>query len=404
MNIDPIRAEFPILQRLVNGKPLCYLDNANTAQRPHCVIDAVNEYYCLHNANVARAVHTLGMEATERYEATRDKLAHFLNAPSRDEIIFTRGTTEGINLVAYSWGGKNLVEGDEVLLTQMEHHANIVPWQLACERVGAVIKVLPITDRGELRLDLLETMLTARTKLLAITHVSNALGTINPIQKIARIAHQNNTLVLVDGSQAAPHLKIDLRSLDVDFYAITGHKMFGPTGTGALWAKREHLDAMPPFMSGGEMIRKVSFSKTHFAEVPHKFEAGTPNIAGIIGLGAAVDYLQRIGFAAIETREQWLLSYADTALKKIPGLRIFGEASNKAAVISFAVDGIHAHDIATILDTEGVAVRSGHHCAHPLMDFYGVAATARISLAFFNTEAEIDCAVNAIEKARKMLS
>lgn len=402
-DVQRCRADFPALQRHVHGKPLVYFDNANTAQKPQAVIDAGDGYYRRHNANVSRAVHTLGSEATALYEATRDKLRTFVNAPSRDEIIFTRGTTESINLVAYSWALPRLQVGDEILLTQMEHHANIVPWQLVCERTGAKIKVAPISASGELLLDQLEALLTPQVKLLALTHVSNVLGTVNPIARITAMARARGIPVLVDGSQAAPHLRIDVQALGCDFYAITGHKMFGPTGTGMLWAKRAILDSMPPFMGGGEMIKQVSFEKAIFNDLPYKFEAGTPNIAGVIGLGAAIDYINALGIETIRAVESDLLTYATQQLDTIPGMRIFGTAPGKAAVISFLIEGVHAHDLATILDTDGVAVRSGHHCAHPLMQFFGVAATARASLAFYNTREEIDVFIAALLRARNML-
>ncbi|QBB69667.1 cysteine desulfurase [Pseudolysobacter antarcticus] len=402
-DVQRYRADFPALQRQVHGKPLVYFDNANTAQKPLGVIEAVDGYYRRHNANVSRAVHTLGSEATALYEATRDKLRAFINAPSRDEVIFTRGTTESINLVAYSWALPRLQPGDEILLTQMEHHANIVPWQLVCERTGAKIKVAPISASGELLLDQLDALLTPHVKLLALTHVSNVLGTVNPIARITAMARARGIPVLVDGSQAAPHLRIDVQALGCDFYAITGHKMFGPTGTGMLWAKRAILDSMPPFMGGGEMIKQVTFDKTIFNELPYKFEAGTPNIAGVIGLGAAIDYINALGIETIRAVENDLLGYATEQLNTIPGMRIFGTAPGKAAVISFLIEGVHAHDLATILDTDGVAVRSGHHCAHPLMQFFGVAATARASLAFYNTRDEIDIFITALLRARNML-
>ncbi len=402
-DVQRCRADFPALQRHVHGKPLVYFDNANTAQKPLAVIEAVDGYYRRHNANVSRAVHTLGSEATALYEATRDKLRSFINAPSRDEVIFTRGATESINLVAYSWALPRLQSGDEILLTQMEHHANIVPWQLVCERTGAKIKVVPISQEGELLLDQLDALLTPRVKLLCLTHVSNVLGTVNPIARICAMARARGIPVLVDGSQAAPHLRIDVQALGCDFYAITGHKMFGPTGTGMLWAKRAILDAMPPFMGGGEMIKQVSFEKTVFNDLPYKFEAGTPNIAGVIGLGAAIDYINALGIETIRAIESDLLVYATQQLNTIPGMRIFGTAPGKAAVISFLIEGVHAHDLATILDTDGVAVRSGHHCAHPLMQFFGVAATARASLAFYNTREEVDVFITALLRARAML-
>jgi cysteine desulfurase / selenocysteine lyase len=405
VRFDPARyrPDFPGLARRVHGKALVYFDNANTAQRPRSVIDAVSAYYVQHNANVSRAVHTLGTEATTLFEATRDKLRAFINAPSRDEVVLTRGTTESINLVAYSWALSNLGPGDTILVTTMEHHANIVPWQLVAARNGATVKAAPIEPDGSLSLEKLFALLTPDVKLLGVTHVSNALGTVNPIAAISREARSRGIRVLVDGSQAAPHRRVDVQALGCDFYVLTGHKMFGPTGTGALWARRELLDAMPPFLGGGEMIRRVSFDGTTFADVPHRFEAGTPNIAGIIGLGAAIDYLESVGIERIEAYEHELLAYAEGALRTIPGLRIYGEAPGKAPVIAFTIDGVHAHDLATIVDSDGVALRSGHHCAHPLMEFFGVPATARASLAFYNTRAEVDRCVEALLKARSML-
>jgi len=400
----PYRADFPLLERNIHGKPLVYFDNANTAQKPRAVIEAVDRYYRVFNANVARAVHTLGEEATSAYEATRDKIARFINAPSRDEVIFTSGTTQAINTVAYSYALPRLKPGDEILLTTMEHHANIVPWQLVCERTGARIKVAPITPSGELIVEQFVELLTPTVKLTGVVHVSNVLGTINPVRELARACRARGIPLLVDGSQAAPHLMVDVQALGCDFYALTGHKLFGPTGTGVLWARRELLEAMPPFFGGGEMIRTVSFEKTTFADPPHKFEAGTPNIAGFVGLGAAVDYVQAIGRDRIAAYERDLLLYATNALKSVPGLRLFGEAREKAAVLAFLIDGVHAHDLATLLDHEGVAVRSGHHCAHPLMQFFGVAATARASLSFYNTRAEVDNFIDAIGRVRKLLA
>jgi len=402
---DPLRyrADFPLLARQVHGKPLVYFDNANTGQKPRAVIDAVDRYYREYNANVARAVHTLGEEATSAYEATRDKVAKFINAASRDEILFTSGTTQAINTVAYSFALPRLKPGDEILITTMEHHANIVPWQLVCERTGAKLKVAPITPAGELIVDRFVELLTPAVKLAAVVHVSNVLGTINPVRELGRACRARGIPLLVDGSQAAPHLPIDVQALGCDFYALTGHKLFGPTGTGVLWARPEWLEAIPPFFGGGEMIRMVTFEKTTFADPPHKFEAGTPNIAGFIGLGAALDYVDAVGRENIAAYEHDLLVYATAAMKTVPGLRLFGEAKDKVAVLSFLIDGVHAHDLATLLDHEGVAVRSGHHCAHPLMQFFGVPATARASLAFYNTRDEVDRFVEAIAHVRKLL-
>ncbi|MCQ4163961.1 cysteine desulfurase [Tahibacter harae] len=398
------RRDFPVLKRQVHGKPLVYFDNANTAQKPQVVIDAVEGYYRDYTANVARAVHSLGEQATAAYEGARDKLARFLNAGSRDQLVFTSGTTQAINLVAYSYALPRLQPGDEILVTQMEHHANIVPWQLVAARTGATVKAAPITPEGELMLDRFEAMLTPAVKLAAVAHVSNVIGTVNPVAQIARLCRSRGVPLLVDGSQACPHQRVDLQAIGCDFYAMTGHKLFGPTGTGALWARREHLQAMPPFFGGGEMIRTVSFDGTVFADPPHKFEAGTPNIAGFIGLGAAVDYIEGIGLERIQAYESELLAYATDALLGVPGLRLFGRAAHKAAVLSFLVEGVHAHDLATLLDHEGVAVRSGHHCAHPLMQFFGVPATARASLAFYNTREEVDAFVRALDKVRKLLA
>ena len=404
--LDPslVRADFPLLSRQVHGKPLIYFDNANTAQKPTVVIEAVDRYYREFNANVSRAVHALGEEATAAYEATRDKLARFVNAKSCDEVVLVSGTTQAINLVAYSYALPRLQAGDEILVTTMEHHANIVPWQLVAGRTGAKVVAAPITRSGELIVEEFIARLTPRVKLAGVTHVSNVLGTINPVRELAKACRARGIPLLVDGSQAAPHLPIDVQALGCDFYALTGHKLFGPTGTGALWARRELLEEMPPFFGGGEMIKMVSFDKTTFADPPHKFEAGTPNIAGFIGLGAAIDYVNDLGLDRIGAAERDLLAYATDALKSVRGLRLFGEAPHKAAVLSFLIDGVHAHDLATLLDHEGVAVRSGHHCAHPLMQFYGVPATARASLSFYNTRAEVDAFVVAVEKVRKLLA
>ena len=397
-----IRTQFPVLTRQVHGKPLVYLDSANTSQKPQAVIRAVDAFYREHNANVSRAMHALGSEATEAYEGARRKLAAFVGVPA-DELVLTSGTTFAINLVAYSWALPRLREGDTILLTRMEHHANIVPWQLVAKRTGAKIAVVELTPDGSLDLDDLRAKLTGDVKLLAFTHVSNVLGTVNPVAAICREARRRGIVTLVDGSQALPHRAVDIAALGCDFYAFTGHKMLGPTGTGALWGRRELLKQMPPFLGGGEMIREVRFEDTVFNEPPHVFEAGTPNIAGVVGLGAAVDYLRDIGMEHIEAREQALLAVATERLAAIPGLRILGTAPGKAAVISFLVDGAHAHDLATLLDLEGVAVRAGHHCAHPLMAHLGVPATCRASLAFYNTHVEVEALGTAIEKVRKLL-
>ena len=398
-----VRADFPLLTREINGKPLIYFDSANTGQKPASVIETVDDFYRRHNANVSRAVHTLGSEATDAYEAARTKLAAFVNV-HRDELVLCSGTTFAINVVAYSWALPRLKPGDVILLTRMEHHANIVPWQLVAGRTGAEIKVAEITEDGVLDLDALYKAMTPEVKLLGVTHVSNVLGTINPVREICREARKRGIVTVVDGSQALPHRRVDIAAIGCDFYAFTGHKMCGPTGTGALWAREEHLAAMPPFLGGGEMIKEVHFDGTVFNDGPHKFEAGTPNIAGHIGLGAAVDYLDALGMANVEAREAKLLAHLNEELARVEGLRVFGTAMEKAAVVSFLIEGAHAHDLATLLDLEGVAVRSGHHCAHPLMHFYDVAATCRASLAFYNTHDEIEHFAAAIHRVRKLLA
>ena len=397
-----VRADFPLLQRQVHGKPLVYLDSANTAQKPAAVIEAMDLFYRHSNANVSRAVHQLGSEATEAYEGARRRLAAFINARP-DDLVLCSGTTFAINLVAYSWALPRLGAGDTILVSRMEHHANIVPWQLVAERTGAKIRVAEINQDGSLDLEALHRDMTPDVKLLAVTHVSNLLGTVNPVRDICREARRRGITTVVDGSQAMPHRQVDVAALGCDFYAFTGHKMCGPTGTGALWARPGHLEAMPPFIGGGEMIKEVSFDGTVFNDPPHRFEAGTPNIAGFVGLGAAVDYLSGIGMAGIQAREAELLAHLTEEMDKVAGLRIIGRAPEKAAVVSFLVEGAHAHDLATLLDLEGVAVRSGQHCAHPLLQFYGVAATCRASLAFYNTHDEIEAFIAALHKVRKLL-
>ena len=399
---EAIRADFPLLQRQVHGKPLVYLDSANTAQKPAAVIEAMDLFYRRSNANVSRAVHQLGSEATEAYEGARARLAAFINARPAD-LVLCSGTTFAINLVAYSWALPRLGAGDTILVSRMEHHANIVPWQLVAERTGATIKVAEIKQDGSLDLEALHRDMTPDVKLLAVTHVSNLLGTVNPVRDICREARRRGITTVVDGSQAMPHRQVDVAAIGCDFYAFTGHKMCGPTGTGALWARPGHLEAMPPFIGGGEMIKEVSFDGTVFNDPPHRFEAGTPNIAGFVGLGAAVDYLSGIGMAGIQAREAELLAHLTEEMDKVEGLRIIGRAPEKAAVVSFLVEGAHAHDLATLLDLEGVAVRSGQHCAHPLLQFYGVAATCRASLAFYNTHDEIEAFIAALHKVRKLL-
>ena len=397
-----VRADFPLLHRQVHGKPLVYFDNANTAQKPAVVIDAVDDFYRRYNANVSRAVHALGSEATDAYEAARSTLARLINARS-NELVLCSGTTFAINLVAYSWALPRLAPGDVIVVSRMEHHANIVPWQLIAERTGAQIRVAELLPDGSLDLDALDKALDGAVKLLAIAHVSNVLGTINPVREICRMARKRGIISVVDGSQAVPHMPVDVAAIGCDFYAFTGHKVCGPTGTGALWARREHLQAMPPFLGGGEMIKEVSFEGTTFNDAPYKFEAGTPNIAGFIGLGAAADYLTTLGLDQVQAREAELLAHFSEELSKVDGLRLIGTARDKAAVVSFLIDGAHAHDLATLLDLEGVAVRSGQHCAHPLLQFYGVAATCRASLAFYNTHEEIEAFMAALTKVRRLL-
>ncbi len=397
-----VRGDFPLLTRQVHGKPLVYFDNANTAHKPAAVIEAVDGFYRQYNANVSRAVHALGSEATDAYEGARGKIARLLNVRG-DELVLCSGTTFAINLVAYSWALPRLQAGDVIVVSRMEHHANIVPWQLVAQRTGATLRVAELLPDGSLDLDALDKALDGSVKLLAIAHVSNVLGTVNPVRDICKLARKRGITTVVDGSQAVPHMVVDVAAIGCDFYAFTGHKVCGPTGTGALWARREHLQAMPPFLGGGEMIKEVSFEGTTFNDAPHKFEAGTPNIAGFVGLGAAVDYLQGIGLDAIQAREAELLAHLTEELAKVDGLRLIGTAKDKAAVVSFLVDGAHAHDLATLLDLEGVAVRSGQHCAHPLLQFFGVAATCRASLAFYNTHEEIEAFMAALTKVRRLL-
>jgi cysteine desulfurase/selenocysteine lyase len=401
-DVERVRRDFPILSREIAGHPLAYLDNAASAQRPQSVIDAEAHYYEEIHANVHRGVHTLSQLATEAYEGARDKVRRFINAASVREIVLVRGTTEAINLVAQSFARPRLAPGDEILITWLEHHANIVPWQLLAEQTGAKLRVAPINQAGEVEMEAFERLLSARTRLVAVAHVSNALGTIVPVRRIIAAAHARSIPVLLDGAQAVPHMRVDVRELDCDFYAFSGHKMFAPTGIGVLYGREALLQAMPPWQGGGDMILKVSFEGTTFNELPHKFEAGTPNIAGAVGLGAAIDYLEALGMDRIGAYEHQLLDYATTALQKVPGLRLIGTAAEKASVLSFVLDGIHAHDVGTILDSEGIAIRTGHHCAMPVMDFFGVPATARASLAFYNTRAEIDRLVAALAKAREV--
>jgi cysteine desulfurase/selenocysteine lyase len=403
LDIDKVRRDFPILNREVHGKSLVYFDTAASAQRPLAVIEAVDDFYRLHNANVHRGVHALSQEATDLYEAGRKSLVESINAGSEREMIFTRGTTESINLVAQSFLRPNIGPGDEIVITHMEHHSNIVPWQMVCEQTGATLKVAPINQRGELLLDELEAMLSERVKLLAVVHISNALGTINPIGKICKMASAEGIPVLVDGAQAMPHADVDVQALGCQFYCFSGHKMYGPTGIGGLWAPEQILENMPPWQGGGEMIKTVSFEKTEYNDLPSKFEAGTPNIAGAVGLGAAVKYLQSLGMDAISSHEGQVLEYATRKMQEIEGLRIIGTARDKASVVSFTLDGVHPHDLGTIIDHYGVAVRTGHHCAMPVMKYFDVPATARASIGLYNTLEEVDVLVDALEQARQML-
>ncbi len=402
LDIQKIREDFPILQQKIYNRPLVYFDNAATSQRPQQVIDALTQTYTQYYGNIHRGAHFLADKATAAYEETRDKVKNLINAGSREQIIFTKGTTEGINLAAFSFGEAFVNEGDEIIVTEMEHHSNIVPWQLMAGRQGAKIVMLPFDDEGRLMIEKLDELITPRTKLIAVAHVSNVLGTINPIARIAEIAHSKGVLIFVDGAQAAPHLQIDVQKLDVDFYALSAHKMYGPNGVGALYGKKELLEQMPPYQGGGEMISEVKFSGTTFNELPYKFEAGTPNISGVIAFGAAIDYIQSIGLENLGAWEHELLIYATEKLKAISGLRIYGTQPEKSGVISFNVEGIHFFDLGTMLDKFGIAVRTGHHCADPLMDHFGIQGTVRASFAVYNTKEEIDVFVEALKKVISM--
>jgi cysteine desulfurase/selenocysteine lyase len=401
-DVEAIRSEFPVLATRPHGRRLAFLDSAASAQRPLAVIEAVDRYERTTHANVHRGVYLLSQQATAAFEGARETVRRFLNAGSTREIVFTRGTTESINLVAQSWGRANLRAGDEILITWLEHHANIVPWQMLCEQTGAVLKVAPIDERGMVRMELFHELLSSRTRLVAFAHVSNALGTILPVAELARAARSVGALVLIDGAQAVPHERVDLQSLDCDFYAFSAHKVYGPTGVGVLWGRESVLREMPPWQGGGDMILKVSFSGTTYNELPWKFEAGTPNISGVIGLGAALDWLDRLGLERVRAHEQRLLEHATRALAAVPGLRIIGTADHKASVISFTLEGVHPHDLGTILDAEGVAVRTGHHCAMPVMDFFDVPATARASFACYSNETDVDALVAALARAREV--
>jgi cysteine desulfurase / selenocysteine lyase len=402
-DVEKVRRDFPVLDQKVHGKPLVYLDNAATTQKPLAVMEAIENYYRHDNSNIHRGVHTLSERATEAYEKVRGGMRKFLNAADNKEIIFVRGTTEAINLVAQTYGRKNVGSGDEVLITALEHHSNIVPWQLLCEEKGARLRVAPINDRGELLLEEFEKLLGAKTKIVAVGHLSNALGTINPVRDIVRMAHARNVPVLVDGAQAVPRMPVDVQDLDCDFYAVSGHKMYGPTGIGVLYGKAALLEAMPPYQGGGDMIASVTFEKTVYNRLPYKFEAGTPNIADTIGLGAAVDYLNHLGLERIEAHEADLLAYATSMVESIPGVRVVGTAREKAGVLSFVMQDIHPHDIGTILDSEGIAVRTGHHCAQPVMQRFNIPATARASFGLYNTREEVDALAAGIRKVHEVM-
>ncbi len=402
LDVAALRRDFPALHQRVHGKPLAYLDNAASAQTPKQVIDAIRGFYERDRANVHRGVHELSQRATKAYEQSRVKVQRFLNAASYEEVIYVRGATEGINLVASSWGGANVREGDEILVSAMEHHSNIVPWQMLAERSGAKVRVIPMNRAGELLQDEYDKLLSEKVKVVAVNHVSNALGTVNPVKEMIAKAHSVGAIAMIDGAQAAPHMRVDVRELDADFYAFSGHKVFGPTGIGALYGKRALLEAMPPYQGGGDMIASVSFEKTVYNDLPYKFEAGTPNIADSIGLGAAIDYIDSVGIDAIAACEAELLGYATEKLTAVAGVKLIGTARDKASVLSFEVEGVHPHDVGTILDREGVAVRAGHHCAQPVMDFYGVPATTRASFAFYNTREEADRLCEAVAKVKEL--
>ncbi len=402
IDVAAVRRDFPILAREVHGKPLVYLDNAATSQKPRAVIDAISRYYEASNANVHRGVHTLSVQATELYEGAREKTRAFVNAAEAAEIVFVRGTTEAINLVSNAFGQARVRAGDEVVISAMEHHSNIVPWQLLCQRANAKLRVIPMDRNGDIRLDEYRALLNERTRIVAIPHVSNSLGTVNPIAEMIEMAHARGIAVLIDGAQAVPHFKVDVRALDADFYAFSGHKMFGPTGAGVLYAKRALLESLPPYQGGGDMIASVTFEKTTYNVLPHRFEAGTPDIAAAIGLGAAVDYMQSIGFEAIESYEHELVAYAADALASTPGVTLIGTPKQRVGVVSFVIEGVHPHDAGMILDHEGIAIRAGHHCTQPVMDFFGVPATNRASFAFYNTRAEVDRLVASIAKVREV--
>jgi cysteine desulfurase/selenocysteine lyase len=402
LDVFAIRQQFPALNRQVKGQPLVYFDNAATTQKPQVVIDALVDYYTNYNANVHRGIHTLAEEATAAFEASRDAARQFINAATREEIIFTRGTTEGINLVAYTWGRKNIKAGDEIIISEMEHHSNIVPWQILCEEKGATLKVIP-QQNGELLLDEYQKLLSSKTKLVSVVHVSNALGTVNPVEQIIQLAHRAGALVMIDGAQSTVHLDIDVQALDCDFFAFSSHKVYGPTGIGVLYAKKKLLEAMPPFQGGGEMIKEVTLEKTTYADLPYKFEAGTPNIGDAVVLKTALEYVSKIGKEKIRNHENELLAYATEQLLQMPGVQIIGNAANKVSVVSFVINKVHPQDIGILLDNRGIAVRTGHHCAQPLMHCFGIPGTIRASFAMYNTKEEVDKLIVGLQKALKML-
>lgn len=404
LDVDAIRQQFPILNREVKGKPLVYFDNAATSQKPQVVIDALVNYYTNYNANIHRGIHTLAEEATAAFEATRDTVRQFIHAASREEIIFTRGTTEGINLVAYTWGRQNIKAGDEIIISTMEHHSNIVPWQILCEEKNAILKIIPITDEGELLLDEYKKLLTPKTKLVSVVHASNSLGTINPVKPIIDAAHKIGAIVLIDGAQSTVHLDIDVQQMDCDFFAFSAHKLYGPTGMGILYGKKSLLETMPVFQGGGEMIKEVTFKKTTYNDLPYKYEAGTPNIADAIVFKTALDFITKTGKDLIRRHEEELLKYATQELQQIPGLKIIGKAKEKVSVISFVIDKIHPQDIGILLDNRGIAVRTGHHCTQPLMDRFGITGTSRASFAVYNTKEEVDQLITGLQKVIKILS
>jgi len=401
-DVDRARADFPVLQQTVHGKPLIYLDNAATSQKPAAVIEILDRYYLEYNSNIHRGVHHLSQVATEAYESARENIRRYINAHSTKEIIFVRGATEGINLVAQTFARSHIKAGDEILITEMEHHSNIVPWQILAEQTGAILKYIPINDAGELDLEKIDALLTDKTKLLALVHISNALGTINPIEMMIEKAHDIGAKVLIDGAQAVPHTRINVIELDCDFYVLSGHKLFGPTGIGVLYGKQALLEAMPPYQGGGDMIKMVTMEKTMYNDLPHKFEAGTPHIAGVIGLGAAIDYIELIDFEGAIQHEHDLLNYANELADKTKGMNLVGTAKNKTSILSFTLDGIHPHDIGTIMDNEGIAIRAGHHCAMPVMERFQIPATARASFAFYNSFSDVDALFNGIEKCREV--